>query len=195
VGTPAPTRGELARWFASLRRTDWYAVENRLVAALYRERAGTLVPDGYGRGNGFQPRASGPGDRTAAAAVALAGAEDHLHLADAHRKHTFRAVSDLEAALDAVARLHGHLAQIAKLVTPDEAQAPPCLPCAAGGANHAATHLGDVGGRLPRPVRLCEAAYEFVRRTGRIPLPEEAAAYARSGRWRVHVPSPDRRPR
>jgi len=94
-----------------------------------------------------------------------------------------------------VARLQGHLTQINRLVTPDVDQAPPCLPCAAGGVNHAATHLGDVGGRLPRPVRLCEAAYEFVRRTGRIPLPEEAASHARSGRWRVHVPSPERRPR
>jgi len=195
VTSSQPTRGQLARWFAALRRTDWYAIEHRMVAALYRERAGTLVPDGYGHGNGYQPRGSTVSDRTAAAAVALADVADHGQLADAHRRHTMGALADLEATLDALNRVQGHLAQVARLVTPDEDQAPPCLPCAAGGANHAATHLGDVGGRLPRPVRLCEAAYEFVRRTGRIPQPDEAASYARSGRWRVHVPGPDRRPR
>jgi len=189
----APTRGELGRWFSLLRRTDWYAIEGRLVAAIYRERAGSLTPDGYGRGNGYEPRGSETSDRTAAAAVALV--DGHDRLADAHRRHTFRAIDDLEAMLDALGRLEGHLTQVSRLVTPDEDQVPPCLPCAAGGAVHPATHLGDVGGRLPRPVRLCAAAYEFVRRTGRIPLPEEAAGHARSGRWRIHVPGPERRPR
>ena len=185
-----PTRGQTAALVTQLRKADWTSIEIALAAAIVRERAGGVERDGYPRSVGFDAvgRGNGASDPTYVAANA------HQPV-DVHRSHTYAAVNDLTACVDALARLVTRLHKLQRLITADADQVPSCEPCAAGGVHHASVHWGDVAGRLREPVHMCRDAYEFVRRHGRVPNRDEAKTHDATGRWKVHVLAPQRRPR
>jgi hypothetical protein len=182
-----PTRAQLARYVTALRQADWVAVERRLAAALQRERAGTVASDGWGRGRDFNARGGTTlGDPTGSASLGRltppgSRADPHAHLTRA----ALRALTD---AVEAKDRLVTHLTALTSLITHDDDQVPECEPCRAGGIHHPAVRWGDVGGRLPEPVNLCLATYEYVRRHGALPAPADCARHDASGRWRVRIP-------
>lgn len=187
------TRTELHLRFAALRRVDWALIERRLAAALVRERAGSVVPDGYPSGGGNGRSSGAVADPTGR--VATDRLSDAIWLKDAHRKHTLKACAELDALMTSFNRLEGHLTQITRLINPNEARMPDCVPCAAAGVHHTSIHWGTVGGRLAEPTHVCAKVYEFVRRHHRLPTSAEASNHDRTGRWRVRTAPPDRRPR
>jgi hypothetical protein len=184
----------LSLHFRALQRMDWEAAERSLLSALARERAGSVVPDGYRTGGSrSEARHTGVSDPTAT--VAIVRGEPGAWRSDPHRSHTLGAVDELRQLIDAYNRLCFHLYQVARLADPDSERMPDCQACAAGGVHHQARHWGTVGGRLRQPTHVCKQVYEFVRRHGRLPTADEAKAHERTGRWRVVISSPERRPR
>lgn len=195
-GPPRLSRVQLANLVSAMRRVDWELVERRLNAARIRERSGTVVLDGFGPGKDFNARSasSGVADPTASAALGRASGAS-IGRADHHREHTLGALVALEQAVEATNVLVSHLVAITALITPDDEQGAMCEPCQAGGIHHAAMHWGRVAGRLNEPVHLCSDAYHFVRRHGVLPTADQVRHHDLTGRWRVTVTPPDRRPR
>jgi hypothetical protein len=168
-------------------------LEARLLAAVRRDRSGSVVPDGYPTTTGGAGAPNGSDSSTERAALTLVDRPPR----DRHHELTALAVTSIEDAIlglnRAVAALNS-IDDLTKTTGPPEHTCGHCTDKRGQGNNRPAAHRGTVGDRLERALDLCEACWGFVRqsanpntRQGQLPTDTQIRDHEDRGRWRIHV--------
>lgn len=170
------------------------SLQRRMLAALERDRTGTVTPDGYPSVTGGGGSRWNGSSSTERAAVALADGDTGR---DWHHELLERATTALNSAVTNLNTLRAALDSLDDL-TSDAPPAPrTCQHCTAHlPKSHARVvhRRGTVGDRLTVALDLCEPCYLFVWRStrpgsqaGLLPDGDQIRHHDETGKWRVRV--------
>ncbi len=171
-------------------------LEARLLAALERDRTGSLVVDGWPASTTGNGSSGLPTSSVEAAVVSLV---DSRQPRDHHRELTRRAAEALEDAVVALNTLRSALASIDDLTkTSVDPKAPrTCAHCTGkrGSNDRPVYATSTVADRLDHAIALCSACWHFVEQTaqpgtraGYLPSDDQIRSHEEKGRWRIRVP-------
>lgn len=172
------------RELAEMKPGEWRAIEHVLRELIERgPRMLSSAVDGFrsGGGDGGGGRGGSTYSSVEAAAIAGLSAGPVEHLEDQVRQLQVdlevgaRHLRSILASARLLASVAGH-----RLDVPDQ-----CEACKAAGLVRDGDHFGTVGGRLDPARQLCDLCYEFVRRHGRCPEPDERRRREVSSSWGV----------
>lgn len=169
-------------------------LERRLLAALERDRTGTLALDGWPTsttGNGSN------GLPTSSVEAAVVARVDSPQPRDYHRALTRRAAGALEDAVVALNTLRSALASIDDLTKTTGPETKTCAHCTGkrGTGNDRGVYAtGTVADRLDQPLALCSPCWHYTEQTatagsqaGHLPSDEQIRDHETRGRWRIRV--------
>jgi hypothetical protein len=137
---------------------------DRIREAFRRDETGTARRDGFPQG-GDSAGSTGPGDPTGNAVTARP-------MRDPHHEDCQKIAADLRAIVDAFDGIVLALDRIDQRSTAEDVEidrAPVCEHHARHGHTVEAWRYGDVGGKLSRPMHLCQSCVNQVSRHGAVP--------------------------
>lgn len=172
-----PTRKALEAELAALTIAHPGSTIATLVAAIARDRAGTVGADGYATRT---PGAGDPGggsrgsSSTETAALARVNAKTERDLV---HENLEQALGYLDQALGSIRAFQHRVSNLVDIMGPPK---PPMCEVLVGTDS---IHFSDVGGRLHRKHHLSQPAYDFVLTRDRLPDEAEREEYRRYGTW------------
>lgn len=175
----------VAEVIKEMRATNWSKLQADLQAALTREvNCGTTRADGYSSSTRGGP-SSGTSDPTLQATMAREQIQR-----DRLRSCTDDAIRALATAANALRNCRAQLDNIALLVADAPITPKGCDLCTDAGLKQDGQpipweHKGNVAGRLPKDMHLCNAHYYFVYNRGYAPSSDQTRHWWTTGTWKV----------